>query len=150
MKRLIALPTPEPEPLAVQIAKSEIERLNAEFIRRVDIHKASFTRFWDGPVTPDEIIEGCRTAREQADLAYIALAGESYRHLATMASSLGQDINDFIPAEYYEPRRAISVVDGQIVLAPPAEGYDAHGRLIPPPIDPSDLPPGFIIPPVTP
>lgn len=141
--KLIDLPTPPAKPLAEQIAESELIRLNAEFIRRVDIHKASFTRFWDGPVTPDEIIEGCRAIKPQADLAYIALAGESYRHLAAMASSLGHDINDFIPAEYYEPRRKIGMVEGKIVLSAPADGYDAHGRLIPPPVDPSDLPPGL-------
>jgi hypothetical protein len=139
--KLIDLPTPPAKPLAQQIADSELMRLNASLETRITDHRAAFSRFWDSPITPDALLE----AMGPAALIYLQAASESAAHIARLAGIVGKSLDDALPPQFYQPRREF-IIDpktGRVALAPPAEGHDAWGRLIPPPVDPSDRPPGF-------
>jgi hypothetical protein len=136
--QLIPTTTPEPPPIAEQIAERMVHDFNAHLAERVHIHKRSFETFWDNQIPPDDIL----TAWGHRAGFMLMAASENAAHIARLAGIIGKTIDDFIEPEFYEPRRAfIPAKDGTVKLAPPADGYDAWGRLIPPPMpEPQPLP----------
>lgn len=123
--QLVDLPNNESRPAAKIAAETFLTRLNTELSNRARFHIASFKEFWDNSLaTPDEILEamGSRAA------LWLACAAESVDHINRLAALVGKNVADFIPAEQFTPRRAFVPSDGgKVTLAPPAEGFDAHG-----------------------
>jgi hypothetical protein len=136
--QLIPTTTPEPPPIAELIAERMVHDFNADLAERIYRHRKGFSNFWDNQITPDEIL----AAWGQRAGYMLMAASENAAHIARLAGIIGKTINDFIEPEFYEPRRAfIPAKDGTVTLAPPADGYDAWGRLIPPPMpEPEPLP----------
>ena len=114
---------------AVQIAKSEIDRLNAMLGSRVADHRERYLAFWDNPsATPDEILSALGTDARR----YLDAASESVAHLARLAALAGLTLGEILPPEYYIPRRAfVFGEDGTITLEPAPE---------PPPVEPAPEP----------
>ena len=110
---------------AVQIAKSEIDRLNAMLGSRVADHRERYLAFWENPsATPDEIL----AAFGSDALKYLNAASESVGHLARLAALAGLTLGEILPPEYYIPRRAfVFAPDGSITLEPAPD---------PPPVEP--------------
>lgn len=124
------LSPPVPESAPRMAARALLDTLNALKAQRVFEHAQQFTRFWDDPnATPDELLV------EMGPMASVWLqcASESAESLARLAAFAGKTLEDFLPADKYVPRRSFVVTDGVLSLAPPADGYDAHGVLIPAP-----------------
>lgn len=125
------IPKTTPEVTAAQsIVDRIIDDLNAELLRRVSVHKRNFSGFWDESPTPDELLEAMGDKAQ----TILSVAGENVDHIQRLAAILGLTLADLLPAEYWQPRRAfVPGPNGTLTLAPPAEGYDAWGRLIPVP-----------------
>jgi hypothetical protein len=125
--------TPPPRqttPLADQIADRIIHRVNAQLAELVHQQKAGYAEFWDASETPDAIIAGMRTNAAKA----IGAASRVIDLIADLAPLLGTSLAEALPAEHWMPRREIIFAgDGSATLAPPADGFDAWGRLIPVP-----------------
>ena len=137
---LYQLPTPEPRPSAEQKAEAMMVYLQSHAQTRFAYHVRAFQEFWDSPETPDELLEALNKlildlpggGKSPASAILLGFAGENLEHLTKMAGAIGLTLTDFIPKELFMPRRQfIPNPDGTISLAPPAEGYDAWGRLIP-------------------
>lgn len=112
---------------AVQIAQSEIARLNAMLGSRIADHRERYLAFWANPsATPDEILASLGSDARR----YLDAASESVGHLARLAALAGLSLGEILPPEYYVPRRAfVFGADGTISLAPaPADPA--------PPVDP--------------
>jgi hypothetical protein len=61
-------------------------------------------------------------------------ASESVEHIARLAAMVKKQLTDFLPADQWMPRREfVPASDGTVTLAPPAAGFDAWGRELPPP-----------------
>ena len=101
---------------AVQIAKSEIDRLNAMLGSRVADHRERYLAFWENPsATPDEILAALGSDARR----YLDAASESVGHLARLAALAGLTLGEILPPEYYVPRRAfVFGADGTITLEP--------------------------------
>lgn len=124
---LITLPSPEPKSNATMLAEEMLCRLNGSLAERVHDHRVGFAKFWDSPETPDDII----AAMESNAGVLLAAAGENVEHIGRLAAIVGKTVLDFLPADHWTPRREIIIAeDGTGTIAPPAEGYDAWGRLI--------------------
>ena len=115
MELIPTAPTALPS-AAVQIAKSEIDRLNAMLGARIADHRERYLAFWENPsATPDEIL----SALGSDALKYLNAASESVGHLARLAALAGLTLGEILPPEYYVPRRAfIFAPDGTITLEP--------------------------------
>lgn len=119
-----------PPTLAEGIVDKMIDDMNDELTRRVQVHKRNFTSFWDESVTPDELLV---TMGNRAQLI-LASAGENIDHIGRLAAIAGVELDELLPPSMWQPRRAfIPGPNGTMTLAPPADGYDAWGRLIPVP-----------------
>ena len=130
---LIQLTKPEPEPQAKRIANELLEGVNTEMQRRVATHRVSFGAFWNSPVPPDDIL----SAMGQNAILFLAAAGENVDHIQRIASVIGKTVLDFLPACWWQPRRAFQPqADGTVTLAPPPFGHDAWCRFIFVPEDP--------------
>lgn len=129
---LIPVADPAPPLPATDIAKSTIVRLNREFDRRVQTHKESYLAFWnDFKATPDDILANMGSGA----IIWLAAAQESVRHLNNLAQIIGKNLSDFLPAEYFQPRREFIVDENyNVTIAPPASGYNAWGYPIEEPI----------------
>ena len=127
---LITLPQPAPVPQAQTAATAILSNLNNTLRRRVADHIEGFHRFWDDPAaTPDEIITAMGDTNAKL---LLATSRENLRHLGTLAALVGKTLNDVLPPECYEPRRAFVEAEGQpLSLAAPAEGFDAWGNAVP-------------------
>ena len=101
---------------AVQIAKSEIDRLNAMLGARIADHRERYLAFWENPsATPDEILAALGSDARR----YLDAASESVGHLARLAALAGSSLGEILPPEYYVPRRAfVFSGDGTITLEP--------------------------------
>ena len=122
-------PSPSIPPAQV-IAQHMLHRVNASLAERVHEHKAGFRAFWDSPEAPDDIL----AAMGDKAAIMLATAGENVDHIGRLAAIVGKTVEDFLPAEHWQPRREFVVAqDGTVTLAPPADGYDAWGREIPQP-----------------
>ena len=128
MELIPTAPTVPPS-AAVQIAKSEIDRLNAMLSSRVADHRERYLAFWENPsATPDEIL----AALGSDALKYLNAASESAGHLSRLAALAGLTLGEILPPEYYTPRRAfVFAPDGSITLEPAPE---------PPPVEPAPEP----------
>ena len=131
---------PTPAPLIEQIAENLFAHLSPEVERRKAIHRPLYQGFWNSPETPDAILaemsshvvtlhNGSTTTRAKLMLQ---MAGENVESMARIAAFIGCGLSDLLPDAEWMPRRAFVVhADGTVTLAPPAEGYDAWGNLIP-------------------
>lgn len=134
---LIPITEPPQTPAAQASATSLLAHVNAELARRVEYHAARYADFWESPIKPDDIL----AAMGKQAVTMLAAAAENVEHIGRLAAIVGKDVNDFLPAEQWQPRRAFqSQPDGTVTLAPPAEGHDDRGRSIPVP-DPEPQPP---------
>lgn len=126
---LIEIQPPPPAPRAEQLATNFLHTVNSALVRRVEEHRALYTSFWDDPEsTPDEILAAMG---DKAQL-WLGAASESAEHIGRVAAMIGKTLDDFLPAEHYAPRRAfVPGEGGTATMEPPAEGYDAHGNLLP-------------------
>lgn len=127
MSQLIILPTPEVRPQAEIEAGQMLHALNATLAQRVHDHKVFYRKFWKSTVTPDALL----VAMGAYAGVLLGAAGENLEHISRLAAIVGKTLHDFIAPEDYEPPRAFVVTDGVVTLAPPADGYDAWGNLIP-------------------
>lgn len=127
---IINITPPPTRPAAELIAEELLAGMNAEMARRVENHAAGFHRFWDSPETPDTIAD----ALGDYGKLFLDSSRENLRNIGTIAAQVGKTLNDAIAPEHYNPRREIILVGNRITLAPPADGYDAWGRLIPVPV----------------
>lgn len=138
MANLIDLPLAPVKPPAQLIAEHMLHKLNATLAERVNDHKVFFRKFWDSPETPDDLL----IAMGAYAPVLLAAASENLEHITRLAGIVGKTLHDFLTAEEYSPQRAFIIGENGITLAPPAEGYDAWGRLIPPPMpEPEIIPP---------
>ena len=137
---LYTLPTPTPRPSSEQKAEAMMVYLQSHAQTRFDYHVRAFKEFWESPESPDELINALNQLiltlpndrQVPASAILLGFAGENIEHLTKLAAALGRTLQDFIPEEYWTPRRAfIPNPDGTVSLAPPTEGYDAWGRLNP-------------------
>ena len=128
MELIPTAPTALPS-AAVQIAKSEIDRLNAMLGARIADHRERYLAFWENPsATPDEILAALGSDARR----YLDAASESVGHLARLAALAGSSLGEILPPEYYVPRRAfVFSGDGTITLEPAPE---------PPPVEPAPEP----------
>jgi hypothetical protein len=126
--QLIPATATTPPPPAVQIAEGMVHDFNAQLAERVHKHREGYRKFWDSPVTPDDILAawGARAT------TMLQAASENLNHIGRLAAIIDKTVDDFLSPEHYQPRRAfIPALDGTVTLAPPADSYDAWGRLIP-------------------
>lgn len=101
---------------AIQIAESEIKRINDLLNDRVATHRERYLAFWENPsATPDEILAALGA---QAQL-WLGAATESIAHLARLAALAGRTLDDLMAPEYYVPRRGFILgPDGSATLEP--------------------------------
>jgi hypothetical protein len=138
MSDLIPIP-PLPAPPAIQLfANGELAHVNSALQRRIDEHKTRFGAFWRTyDYTPDDILINFGSNA----LVWLQAASESVDHINRLAELDGKTIADFMPStDYVPPRDFIVDAQGGVTLAPPADGYDAWGRLIPVPPEPTPEP----------
>lgn len=127
---LIPITEPPQTPAAQAAATSLLAHVNAELARRVDYHAARYADFWESPIRPDDILAAMGPLAQ----VMLAAAAENVEHIGRLAAIVGKQVTDFLPAEQWQPRRAFQPqTDGTVTLAPPADGYDDWGRLIPVP-----------------
>jgi hypothetical protein len=138
MSDLIPIP-PLPAPPAIQLfANGELAHVNSALQRRIDEHKARFGAFWRTyDYTPDDILINFGSN----SLVWLQAASESVDHINRLAAIVGKTIADYMDSSDYAPPRDFLVSEaGVVTLAPPADGYDAWGRLIPVPPEPTPEP----------
>lgn len=118
---------PPPTPAEV-IADAMIQAFNAQIDSRLNVQRQQYRAFWDSPIPPDDILVEWGSRAQMM----LAAASENVEHLTKLCAFLGKQLSDEIPDELIIPRREfIPGPDGTVTLAPPAEGFDAWGRLIP-------------------
>jgi len=124
---IIPLPQPVPPTPAERGALSILAHVNSAAAQAVERQKLLYGMFWDAEATPDELLV------EMGDNAprMLAAAGESVRHLTSLAEIAGVQLPELIDLAYVLPRREFVVTDGVVTLTPPAEGHDLWGRPIP-------------------
>jgi hypothetical protein len=132
MSDIIPIPSVPTAPALQLFAIGELEQVNSSLARRIDEHRTRYAAFWKTyQWTPDEILQQFGTSA----VIWLQAAAESVRHIDDLAKIVGKTIADFLPAsDYIPPRAFIPGQDGTVTLEPPAEGYDAWGRAILPPI----------------
>lgn len=124
---LINLPPLQPPDQAKVIAEHMLGSINYELIRRVQHHTNEFHKFWDSPVTPDEILEEIGTNAK----LMLEASRANLRNIHELAQMVGKTLADFIPqTDWYPRRNFIENADGSATLVPPAEGFDLWGRPI--------------------
>jgi hypothetical protein len=124
---LIPITTTPPKPEAQRIADLLLHKVNASLTERLHEHRVNYSTFWDSGESPDAILEA------MGSNAYLFLmsAGENIDHIGRLAALVGKQVTDFIAPEMFIPRRAFIIAqDGSATLAPPADGFDAHGNAI--------------------
>jgi len=129
---IIPLPQPTPPTPAERGALSILAHVNSAAAQAVERQKMLYGMFWDNAATPDELLE------QMGDNAIrmLAAAGESVRHLTALAEIAGVQLPELIDLAFVLPRREFVVTDSVVTLAPPADGFDAWGCIIPPPPEP--------------
>ncbi len=91
----------------------------------VKTHREGFRRVWEDQLTPDEVVAqmGSRAG------GIMASSWALVQLLLTIDPNILQE-------NQYMPRRGLKFhEDGTVTLDSPPEGYDAWGKLIPPPPD---------------
>ena len=126
---IIPLPQPPAPTPAERGALSILAHVNSAAAQAVERQKLLYGMFWDNPATPDELLE------QMGDNAprMLAAAGESVRHLSSLAEIAGVQLPELIDIAFVLPRREFVVTDSVVTLAPPADGFDAWGKAIPVP-----------------
>jgi len=105
-----------------------LRNLNEELSRRIAVHREGFRLFWASPCSPDSVLVSLGGNAQTV----LACAGENVDHIQRLATIVGKQLGDFLPAEFWQPKRAfIAGPDGTMTLADPAEGCDAWGKPIP-------------------
>ncbi len=104
------------EPAAQRIARQVAQELNSEFDRRIYIHKTLFNQVWNNKeATPDAIL----AALGNQAVRLFQLSAENIDHIDRLATILGKDVADFIPAAQRVPPRAVTMnANGTVTLAP--------------------------------
>jgi len=124
---LITITESPPKPEAQRIADMLLHKVNASLAERVHEHCANYSAFWDSKETPDAIIEAMGMNAE----LFLMSAKENIEHIGRLAALVDKQVTDFIAPENFLPRRAFIIADdGSASLAPPADGFDAHGNAI--------------------
>jgi hypothetical protein len=123
---IIEITPPTSRPEAELIAEDLLACVNSELGRRIENHTISFHKFWDSSETPDAIA----AAMGDKGKLFIMSASQSLVDIGTLAAMVGKTLDDAILPENYAPRRKISFNGDTIVLASPAEGFDAWGKPI--------------------
>lgn len=119
-----------PPTLAEGIVDKMIDDLLGQLKDRCNVHIRNFVSLWDESLTPDAILANMAERAQKI----IGCAGENKDHIERVSIILGVDLEELLPAKYWQPRRAfIPGPNGTMTLAPPADGYDAWGRLVPVP-----------------
>lgn len=115
---------------AEQVAEQLLTGLNAELQKRIATHRRSYLLFWGSAATPDDIL----IALGKYAPVFLQAASENVQHIGRLAAIVGKTVTDFLPDNYWQPRRAFIVSpEGVVTLKPPAVGYDDWGNLIPVP-----------------
>jgi hypothetical protein len=110
------------------IAENILIGLNEELQKRIATHRRNFLSFWASAATPDDIL----LAMEMNAVIFLQAASENVQHIGRLAAIVGKEITDFLPIEYWQPKRAFVVSElGVVTLEAPAEGFDAWGNMIP-------------------
>lgn len=123
---LIPIQTDSKTP-AQTTAEGMMESVNAELTRRIETHRRQYLAFWESASTPDDIL----AAMGSAAGIVLAAAGENVDHIGRLAAIVGKTVNDFLPVEFWRPRRAfVPAQDGTVTLAQPSAGFDAWGKPI--------------------
>jgi hypothetical protein len=125
------------EPPARITSRSLLAKANAQLKARVTEHIARFKEFWDGAAKPSDIVADMGPQAAQ----YLALASESFRHIATLATIAGKNVDDVLPPKYYMPRLPLVAHEDGTVTVTPVEGLDDWGRPVVPPRDLPVMPP---------
>ena len=116
-----------PPPVADQVAEVMLRNVNEELPRRIAVHREGYRLFWDSPCTPDAVLASLGSNAQ----VVLACAGENVDHIGRLAAIVGKPLNDFLPAEFWQPKRAfVAGPDGTMTLADPADGCDAWGRAL--------------------
>jgi len=116
-----------PPPVEDQVAEAMLRNVNEELPRRVGVHREGYRLFWESPCTPDAVLASMGDKAQ----AVLACAGENVDHISRLAAIVGKPLSDFLPAEFWVPRRAfIAGPNGTMTLAAPADGCDAWGRAL--------------------
>ena len=138
MSDLIPIPPAPVVPAIESFAVNELAHVNASLARRIEEHTTRFGAFWRTyDFTPDAILLQFGSSA----IIWLQAAAESVDHINRLAGIVGKTIADFMPSTDYVPPRAFVVAaDGTVTLEPPADGYDAWGRLIPVPPAPEPEP----------
>ncbi len=80
---------------ATQTAKIIADEMNQEFDRRIHLHTRLFALFWRNPdATPDQIA----AALGNQALRLFQLSRENIENIDCLATLLGKDVSDYIPA----------------------------------------------------
>lgn len=142
MSDIIPIPSVPTTPALQLFAIGELEQVNSSLARRIDEHRTRYAAFWKTyQWTPDEILQQFGTSA----VIWLQAAAESVNHINRLAQIVGKTVGDLLPAaDYIPPRAFIPNPDGTVTLAPPAEGYDAWGRVILPPVPTPEPMPEYI------
>ena len=123
--QFIPVPPQEPTPIEEQIAHVMVSQMNDELNHRMVVHCEGYRIFWKSPCTPDSILASLGSSAQMV----IASAGENVDHIKRLAAIVGKKLSDFLPDEYWVPKRAfIPGPNGTMTLAAPADGHDAWGN----------------------
>lgn len=101
---------------ATQVAKIITDEMNQEFDQRILLHRRLFTLFWrNSEATPDQIA----AALGNQAVRLFQLSRENIEHIDRLATLLGKDVADYIPAEDRIPPRTVTPhADGTVTIAP--------------------------------
>jgi len=133
---IIPIPQPPPPTPAKSAALSILAHVNAAAGQAVGRQIELYGKFWNqhpfwgsiDTLTPDEIL----AAMGPLAVHMLSAAEESKRHLTSLATIAGLELADIISLDFILPRREFLISDdGNVTLAPPAEGHDAWGRPLP-------------------
>lgn len=116
-----------PDP-AEDIAQSALRRADNMLAEMREWQITAYHEFWDSTATPDAILAKMGASA----LPWLQAAGTFVGGLVTLANVAGSPLSAEWVAEHVTPRRAF-VVNGQtgvVTLEPPADGFDAWGRVI--------------------
>lgn len=131
MSNLIPIPEAPVTPAIESFAINELAHVNASLARRIEEHTTRFGAFWRTyDFTPDDLLLQFGTSA----IIWLQAAAESVDHINRLAGIVGKTIAGYMATSDYVPPRSFLVsATGTVTLEPPADGYDAWGRLIPVP-----------------